>query len=76
MARFKFTAHENGMTVPDGGTITVKGVKILGQLEQYELEVEPGEEFDIPDEWAYAIQCLEAVQNPSNPSTTLYTRVS
>ncbi len=80
MAQFKYVGHEQGVDTPAGGLITIRGLKNAfngGEEDnRFELQVEPGEIFEIPDSWETAVQSLELKKSPTDSSKLLYERVS
>ncbi len=79
MAQFKYVGHEQGLSVPPSGLITIRGRKkhfAGGGDNNFEIQVQPGETFDIPDEWQMAVAALEQHKNPLDPSKKLYERIS
>ena len=75
MAQFKFVGHSNG-AFPEyeaGTAVTVKGNCKFGSLETFEIEVMPGEVFDLSDAWTTAIASVEATVRNDQP---VYERVA
>lgn len=77
-AQFKYIGHLHGCPAPvPTGMITLKGVKGGSPLnERFEMQVEPGEVFDIPEDWTVAIKGLEEQRHPFKRAIKLYERVA
>ena len=77
VAKFKYIGHLHGCPAPTSGLITVKGLKGSSAFgaESFEMQIEPGETFDVPADWTMAIKGLEEAHHPFKP-LKLYERVA
>ena len=76
-AKFKYIGHLHGCPAPASGLITVKGLKGASAFNAsaFEMQIEPGEIFEIPEDWTMAIKGLEESRHPFQASK-LYERVA